>query len=151
MKTFLLGFVADGAGVVEDQAGVFFGLDLPVALLLQCANHLFGVMGIHLAAEGLKIEGFFGRHSNSEYSAFLLHKSWTPDRSVFMAWNGNKHVQFWTPRTGIAQQLFCDSQPSGRRINNLRSIVIWASACCAEAMPRLRTAQCPREVHRDGD
>jgi hypothetical protein len=36
--------------------------------MLQCANHLFGVMGIHLAAEGLKIEGFFGCHSNPEYT-----------------------------------------------------------------------------------
>jgi hypothetical protein len=25
-------------------------------------------MGIHLAAEGLKIEGFFGRHGNLEYT-----------------------------------------------------------------------------------
>jgi hypothetical protein len=24
-------------------------------------------MGIHLAAEGFKVEGFFGRHSNPEY------------------------------------------------------------------------------------
>src|ERR1035441_3038910 len=37
--------------------------------MLQCAYHLFGVMGIHLAAEGLKVESFFGRHSNPEYRA----------------------------------------------------------------------------------
>jgi hypothetical protein len=37
-------------------------------LLLQCANNLFGVMGIHLAAEGLKVEGFFGCHSNPKYT-----------------------------------------------------------------------------------
>ena len=54
VKDLLLGFVADRTGVVEDQAGIFFGLDLPVALMLQCANDLFRVMGIHLAAEGLK-------------------------------------------------------------------------------------------------
>ena len=68
VEDLLLGFVADGAGVVEDQAGVVFDLDLAVALLLQCANDLFGVMGIHLAAEGLEIEGFFGCHSNPKYS-----------------------------------------------------------------------------------
>jgi hypothetical protein len=52
VKDLLLGLVADGAGVVEDQAGFFFRLDLPVALLLQCADDLLRVMGIHLAAEG---------------------------------------------------------------------------------------------------
>ena len=68
VKYLLLGLVANGAGVVEDQVGVRFRLDLTVTLLLQCANNLFGVMGIHLAAEGLKIEGFFGRHGNLEYT-----------------------------------------------------------------------------------
>jgi hypothetical protein len=29
-------------------------------------------MGVHLAAEGLKVEGFFGRHSNLEYRAFQI-------------------------------------------------------------------------------
>jgi hypothetical protein len=45
----------------------------------QCANNLFGVMGIHLAPESLKVEGFFGRHSKSEYSAFSPRKfqRWT--------------------------------------------------------------------------
>ncbi len=75
VEDLLLGLVADGAGVVEDQAGVFFGLDLAVALLQQCANHLFGVMGIHLAAEGLKIEGFFGCHGKFEYRAFRSSES----------------------------------------------------------------------------
>jgi hypothetical protein len=72
VEDLLLGFVADGAGVVEDQAGIFFRLHLPVTLMLQCANHLFGVMGIHLAAEGLKIEGFFGCHSNPEYTVMTI-------------------------------------------------------------------------------
>ena len=69
VEDLLLRLVADGAGVVEDQAGIFFRLHLPVALLPECANHLLRVMGIHLAAEGLKIEGFFGCHSNLEYTA----------------------------------------------------------------------------------
>jgi hypothetical protein len=34
---------------------------------LQRADDLFRVVRIHLAAEGFKIEGFFGCHSNSEY------------------------------------------------------------------------------------
>ncbi len=53
VKDPLLRLVADGAGVVKDQPGVFFRLHLAVTLLKECANHLFGVMGVHLAAEGL--------------------------------------------------------------------------------------------------
>jgi hypothetical protein len=41
----------------------------------QCADDLFGVMGIHLAPESLKVEGFFGRHSKFEYRAFQPRKS----------------------------------------------------------------------------
>ena len=62
VKDLLLRFVADRAGVVEDQPGLFLRLHLPVALLLERANHLLRVVGIHLAAEGLQIECFFGRH-----------------------------------------------------------------------------------------
>jgi hypothetical protein len=64
VEDLLFGFVADGAGVVEDQAGVFFRLHLPVALVAKSANDLLRVMGIHLAAEGLKVEGFLGCHNN---------------------------------------------------------------------------------------
>ena len=63
IEDLLLRLIADRAGVVEDQPGVFFGLHLrgsPAGQ--QRANHLFGVMGIHLAAEGLQIECFFGCH-----------------------------------------------------------------------------------------
>jgi len=67
VKDFLFGFVADGTGVVEDQPCFLFRLDLPVALLVKCANHLFGVMGIHLATEGLKVEGLFSRHNKFKY------------------------------------------------------------------------------------
>jgi len=74
VKDLLLRLVANGAGVVEDQAGIFLRLDLPVTFVLQCANDLFRVMGIHLAAKGLYIEGSLGCHSNSKYTvvAFLL-------------------------------------------------------------------------------
>src|SRR5207244_11333101 len=38
MKDLLLGFVADGAGVLEDQAGVFDGRCLSVDLGNECDN-----------------------------------------------------------------------------------------------------------------
>jgi hypothetical protein len=57
VEDLLLGLVADGAGVVEDQAGVGLVLDAGVALLLERADDFFGVMGVHLAAEGFDIEG----------------------------------------------------------------------------------------------
>ena len=60
MKDFLLGFVPDGAGVVEDQAGVFDGRNLAVALGDERADDLLGVMDVHLAAEGFEVEGFLG-------------------------------------------------------------------------------------------
>ena len=68
IEDLLLRLVADRAGVVEDQPGIFLRLHLPVALLPQRANHLFGVMGIHLAAEGLQIECFFGCHRPPQYT-----------------------------------------------------------------------------------
>ena len=48
----------------------------------ECANHLFGVMGVHLAAEGLKVESFFGRHNNPEYNVIpdLAETSPAPHR-----------------------------------------------------------------------
>ena len=61
MEDLLLGFVADGTGVVEDQAGVGFVLDAGIALVLEGADDFFGVMGVHLAAKGLDIEGLAHR------------------------------------------------------------------------------------------
>ena len=72
VEDLLFGFVPDGAGVVKDQAGVSLGFNLAVPLLLQCANDLFRVMGIHLAAEGLKVEGFLGCHNNPQYSVIEI-------------------------------------------------------------------------------
>ncbi len=63
VEDLLLGFVADGAGVVEDQPGVGFVRHLDVALMLQRADDLFGVVGVHLAAEGLDVKGL--RHTPS--------------------------------------------------------------------------------------
>src|ERR1035437_8710584 len=77
VEDLLFRLVADGAGVVKDQAGVFFTFNLPVALLLQCANDLFRVMGIHLAAERFKVEGFFGCHGKFKYTVLCIQpKSW---------------------------------------------------------------------------
>ena len=60
MKDFLLGLIADGAGVVEDEASVFDGRNLAVALGNQSADDFLGVMDVHLAAEGFEVEGFLG-------------------------------------------------------------------------------------------
>ena len=67
IEDFLLCFVADGAGVVEDETGFFLGFDLTIALALEGPDDFFRVMGVHLTAEGLKIEGFFRRHHKVKY------------------------------------------------------------------------------------
>jgi len=60
VKHLLFGLVANAAGVVENQVG-FFGLDhLPVAFRQQRADDLFGIVRVHLAPEGLDIEGLHG-------------------------------------------------------------------------------------------
>jgi len=70
MKDFLLGLVADGAGVVEDEASVFDGRNLAVALGNQSANDFLGVMDVHLAAEGFEVEGLLGLGGHiSKYNA----------------------------------------------------------------------------------
>ena len=60
MENFLLRFIADGAGVVEDQAGLLDRFDLPIAFVDQRADDFFGVVDVHLAAEGFEVEGFVG-------------------------------------------------------------------------------------------
>ncbi len=57
VEDLLLGLVADGTGVVQDEVGGFFGLDLGVALVLERPDDLFRVVDIHLAAEGFDVEG----------------------------------------------------------------------------------------------
>ena len=47
---FLLGEVADGAGVEQDDVGVGFVLDDGVAALAEHRRDGLGVAGIHLAA-----------------------------------------------------------------------------------------------------
>src|SRR5579864_9443395 len=57
MKDFLLGFVADRTGVIENQTGLLDRLNLAVAFLDESADHLFRVMDIHLTTEGFQVEG----------------------------------------------------------------------------------------------
>ncbi len=80
VEDFLLGFVADGAGVVEDEAGVGFVVDAGVALVLQGADDLFGVMGVHLAAEGFDVEGLAHRGSIS----FVNSATWIPSPTPYL-------------------------------------------------------------------
>ena len=60
VEDLLLGLVADGAGVVQDQIGLLDGLHPAVALGNERADHLFGVVHVHLAAEGFQVERFLG-------------------------------------------------------------------------------------------
>ena len=69
VEDLLFGFVADGAGVVEDQIGGGFGIYLGVAFMAKSADDFLRIMHIHLATESLKIERFIGRHSETEYTA----------------------------------------------------------------------------------
>ena len=63
MKDLLLRLIANGAGVVQDQAAVILVLHPRVALLLQRPDDFFRVMGVHLAAEGLDIESLTHTYS----------------------------------------------------------------------------------------
>ncbi len=56
VEDFLFGLVADAAGVVEDQVGLLGFFDLGVAFREQRADHFFGIVRVHLAAERLDVE-----------------------------------------------------------------------------------------------
>jgi hypothetical protein len=58
VKDFLLGLVANAAGVVEHQIGLFELLHLRVAIGNQRADDFFGVVRVHLAAEGFDVKSF---------------------------------------------------------------------------------------------
>src|SRR5262249_49084513 len=58
VEDLLLGLIADRAGVIEDEVGVFLARDLPVALGDERAHDLFRVVEVHLATEGLDVESF---------------------------------------------------------------------------------------------
>src|SRR5579864_9109095 len=65
MEDFLFGLVADGAGIVKNQVGLFDCLDLGITLLDKSANDFFRVMDIHLTTESLNVERFLLRLSHS--------------------------------------------------------------------------------------
>ena len=65
VEDLLLGLIANGAGVVHDEVGVLFALDLLVALGDERADDFFGVVEIHLATKGLDVEGLLlGTHGH---------------------------------------------------------------------------------------
>jgi len=57
VENFLFGLVPDGAGVVENQVGLLDRLHLLIAFVQQRADDFFGVMHVHLAAEGFQVKG----------------------------------------------------------------------------------------------
>src|SRR5580704_11392603 len=69
MEDFLLRLIPDGASVVQNQVSLLHRLHLPVPLMHQCANDLFRVMHIHLAAKGFEVKRLLGicRHIPSQY------------------------------------------------------------------------------------
>ncbi len=57
MKYFLFGLIANAASVVQHQLGVLRPGDLLVTLFEQRTHDFFRIVGIHLAAESLDVEG----------------------------------------------------------------------------------------------
>ncbi len=57
VEDLLLRFITDGTGIVENQPGLFDGLNLPVSFGHKRAHDFFGVVRIHLAPEGFEVKG----------------------------------------------------------------------------------------------
>ena len=55
-EDFLSSLFADAAGVEEDEAGFFGGINLPIAASCKNASNFLGVVNVHLAAESLDVE-----------------------------------------------------------------------------------------------
>ena len=81
VEDLLLGLVADAARVVEHQLRILRRLHLRVAPGHERAGHLFGVVRVHLAAEGLDVEGF------PRHCAFILARAFEPKFRYF-GWGG---------------------------------------------------------------
>ena len=66
VEDLLLGLVPNAARIVEHQPGILGPLDLRIARGHERADHLFGIVRVHLAAEGFDVEGF------PRHGAFIL-------------------------------------------------------------------------------
>src|SRR4029077_14382373 len=62
VEYFLLGFVADAAGVVQNKSRGFGSLDLAVAAMNESSDDLLGIVRVHLAAEGLDVKRLVGHY-----------------------------------------------------------------------------------------
>ncbi len=71
MKYFLLSFVANAAGVVENELGISGFGHLRVASGEERSRDLFRVVGVHLAAERFEVEGSHERCKGIEESRSL--------------------------------------------------------------------------------
>src|ERR1017187_4894809 len=56
VEDLLLRLIADRAGVVNDEVGVLFALHLRITLGDERSHNLFGVVEVHLAAEGFDVK-----------------------------------------------------------------------------------------------
>ena len=72
VEDLLLGLIANRAGVVEDEVGIFFALHLLVAFGDERPHDLFRVVEIHLAPEGLNVKGFLLRaHNHPQWDQYI--------------------------------------------------------------------------------
>ena len=69
MEDFLLGFIADGARVVQHQPSLLDAVDLAISLRHERPDYFFRIVHIHLATKSLQIKSLFreaglfcGRH-----------------------------------------------------------------------------------------
>ncbi len=75
IEDLLLRLIADGAGVVHDEVGVLFALDLLVALGDERADDFFGVVEVHLATKGLDVEGLLlGTHGHTSLIKYIARQ-----------------------------------------------------------------------------
>ena len=83
IEDLLLGLIADGAGVVEDQPGFLDGRDLAVALRNERADDLFRVVGVHLAAKSLDVKRLLGFRAHQFSITRSANQFWTRYLSFF--------------------------------------------------------------------
>ena len=81
VEDLLLGLVPNAARIVEHQPGILGPLDLRIAAVHERADHLLGIVRVHLAAEGLDVEGF------PRHGAFILARAFEPKFRYF-GWGG---------------------------------------------------------------